>query len=83
MTLAEYNRTIFDYLKKKYGYNVVGFFNGNKVFIVGQNPGNPVTEEQKEECEWLMNLENFDDIEKYASETYKDTVFGKYVDSVS
>jgi uracil-DNA glycosylase len=82
MTLQEYNKLIFKELKDKYGYNVVGFFNGNKIFIVGQNPGNPMTEEQKEETNWLMSLEDFDEVERHTSETYKSTLFGNYVDKV-
>jgi uracil-DNA glycosylase len=78
--LSEYNTKIFDALSDKCPHFQLGFFNGNEVLFVGQNPGNPSTDLEKAITEKVMTQKTFRAFEKEYEDMIKMSKIGQYLD---
>jgi uracil-DNA glycosylase len=60
----------------------IGFFNGNKILFVGQNPGMPYTPKTKKETEKIILSNNWRQAEVMYQEMIKSSKIGKFIGKI-
>ena len=80
--LNEYNRKIFKILKNKYHHFQIGFFNSNNILFIGQNPGQPFNDTQRQQIKNLSNYNEYLKYEKKYTEQWKTSLFGEAIGKI-
>jgi uracil-DNA glycosylase len=80
--LTEYNTQVFNALKDEFEHFQLGFFNGNKVLFIGQNPGRTFNTETKEATRKVLQLTEFKSFEREYETLIRNSKIGRYLDAV-
>lgn len=80
--LTEYNTEIFNQFHDKFEHFQLGFFNGDRVMFLGQNPGRTFNTATKEATRKVLQQEEFHSFEKEYEALIKHSRIGRYLDPV-
>jgi len=80
--LEEYNKSLFYKLKVAYEHFQIGFFNNSSILFIGQNPGNPFTEEQRQKLLSLKQCTTWKEYENKYTEQWKESIFGTVIGKI-
>lgn len=81
-SLSEYNEATFKELRGEYPDVQLGFFNGNRILFIGQNPGRPYNNRTKQMTDKILANDDYLAFEEEYEMMLTQSRIGKYVEKL-
>ena len=80
--LLEYNQKIYGAFRDELDDFQLGFFNGNDVLIIGQNPGRTFNKKTREDTDKVMEAKTFEEFQREYEDLIKKSRIGKFIGNI-